>query len=184
MRIEIQKLEEPGGKFSKTYEEGELPLGETDIRLVAPVRITGRGRRDGYEVELTGELQTEVEIACGRCLQPVRTSIATEFDERFVSSVSWRDEELHELKPEDLSLAVFNGEAIDLDELVREEILLAVPTRALCRDDCKGLCAICGVDRNLESCECEQKQIDSRWQKLKELQSSKNKVPSTKFKTK
>ena len=170
MRIEIEKLEELGGKFSKTYEVDELPLGETDIRLFAPVRITGRVRRDGYEVELTGELQTEAEIACGRCLQPVQTPIATEFDERFVSSVSWRDEELHELKPEDLNLAVFSGEAIDLDELVREEILLAVPSHVLCRDDCKGLCAICGVDRNLKSCECEPKEIDSRWQKLKELQ--------------
>ena len=170
MRIDIEKLEGLGGKFSKSYEVDELPLGETDVRLVAPVRITGRGRHDGNEVELRGELKTEIEVACGRCLQPVRSPIVTEFEERFVPSVDWRDEEYHELKPEDLNLAVFSGEAIDLDELVREEILLAVPGHILCHDDCKGLCAVCGTDKNLKSCGCEEKQIDSRWQKLKELQ--------------
>ncbi len=169
MRIEIEKLEEFGGKFSKIYEVDRLPLDETDVRLVAPARITGRMRRDGYELELRGELKTEVEIACGRCLQPVRLPIATELDERFVSSVTWRDEEQHELRMEDLNLAIFNGEAIDLDELVREQILLAVPGHVLCRDDCKGLCAVCRADRNFTSCQCEEKQIDSRWQKLKEL---------------
>ena len=170
MRIEIDKLEELGGRISKIYELDELPLGETDVRLVAPVEIGGQVRRNRDELELRGELQTEVEIACGRCLNPVRLTIQAKFDERFVPSVNWRDEEHHELKPEDLNLAVFDGEAIEIDELVREQILLAVPGHVLCRDDCKGLCPACGADRNTDSCRCEEKQIDPRWEKLRELQ--------------
>ena len=170
MRIEIENLEELGGEFSKVYEGDELPLAETDVRLVAPVDVSGRMRKDGNELEFKGELTTEVEVACGRCLRPVRLPVQSEFDERFLSSVNWRHEEQHELKTEDLNIAVFDGEAIDLDELVREEILLAVPSHVLCRDECEGLCPICGVDKNLESCRCEENQTDSRWEKLKGLQ--------------
>ena len=71
---------------------------------------------------------------------------------------------------DDLNVAVFDGEGIELDEVIREEILLALPAAVLCRESCKGLCPICGVDRNLNDCQCESREVDSRWQKLKELQ--------------
>jgi uncharacterized protein len=69
-----------------------------------------------------------------------------------------------------LDLAVFDGEGIELDDLVKEEILLAMPGHTLCREECKGLCANCGVDLNQNNCDCATKQIDSRWEKLKDLQ--------------
>jgi uncharacterized protein len=103
-------------------------------------------------------------------LQPVELPITTEFNERFVRTVSWAAEEQHELQPEDLNIAVFDGEGIELDDLVREELLLALPVNVLCREDCKGLCPVCGIDRNLSNCQCENDAVDSRWQKLKELQ--------------
>ncbi len=170
MRIEIDKLEELDGKFSQVYESSELPLGESDIRLIEPAKVCGRIRRNDNEVELRGELEAKIEATCGRCLQPVVLPIRSEFAERFVSAVSWRAEEQHELREEDLNLAVFDGEAIELADLVREEILLAVPGHILCRQDCRGLCPVCGVDRNVKSCQCETKEIDLRWQGLKELQ--------------
>jgi uncharacterized protein len=107
---------------------------------------------------------------CGRCLQPVQLPIATEFKERFVRAVSWAAEEQHELQAEDLNVAVFDGEGIELDDLVREELLLALPANVLCREDCRGLCPTCGIDRNLSDCQCESEEGDSRWQALKELQ--------------
>lgn len=170
MRIEIDKLEEFGGKFAQSYEVNELVLGEPDTRLLETAKIHGRVRRDGNEVQLRGELNAKIEVACGRCLKPVVLPIHAEFAERFVPAVKWRTEEQHELREEDLNLAVFDGEAIELDDLVREEILLAMPGHVLCREDCKGLCPICGIDRNVNSCKCETNEIDSRWQGLKELQ--------------
>ena len=74
------------------------------------------------------------------------------------------------MREEDLNLAVFDGAAIELDDLVREEILLALPGHVLCREDCKGLCPVCGIDRNLSGCRCESKETDARWQKLKDFQ--------------
>lgn len=169
MRIEVDKLEEQGGEFSRIYGIDELPLGETDVKLRAPVVVRGRARRKANEINLTGRIETEVETICSRCLKSVKLPVRAGFSERFVSEVSWRNEEQHELKSEDLDLAVLGGEAIDVDELVREEILLALPVQVLCHEDCKGLCAVCGCDRNLVTCTCEPGQIDSRWEKLKEL---------------
>jgi uncharacterized protein len=170
MRIELDSLEQEGGKFSRTYEPGELSLDDDEVGLVEPAEVSGRVRRDGAEVELSGKLRAKIIAACDRCLQPVNLSIGADFKERFVPAVSWRAEQQHELQEEDLNLSVFDGEAIELDDLVREEILLAVPAHVLCREDCKGLCPVCGIDRNQGSCQCETKATDSRWQGLEELQ--------------
>ncbi len=169
MRIEVDRIEEPGGKFAQAYEADSLPLDDQDVRLTAPAEVRGRISRSGKEVELRGHLDSRAEAPCSRCLKPVELPIHAEFAERFVPAVSWREEEQHELQEEDLNLAVFDGEAIEIDDLVREEILLAIPAQVLCSDDCKGLCPDCGIDRNTGSCQCGELHRDERWQKLKNL---------------
>jgi uncharacterized protein len=170
MRIELDKLEEHGGKFERLYEANELPLDDPEVRLVEPAEVSGRIRRKGPDVELRGQLHTKLEVRCGRCLQPVELPISAEFKERFVRTITWAAEEQHELEAEDLNISVFDGEGIELDALVREEILLALPVNVLCREDCQGLCPLCGIDRNMNNCQCETDEVDARWQKLKELQ--------------
>ena len=90
MRIELDRLEELGGKFAEAYEVDSLPLDEEDIRLTEPVEVRGRIKRSGEEVELRGELHAKIESVCNRCLQPVELPIHAEFAERFVPAVSWR----------------------------------------------------------------------------------------------
>jgi uncharacterized protein len=171
MRIELERLEQDSGRFSQTYESGELSLDDAELKLIEPAEIRGQIRRKGSEVELRGEIKGKVAANCDRCLQPVELPINSEFKERFVPAVSWKAEPQHELQEDDLNLAVFDGEAIELDDLVREEIMLALPGHVLCREDCKGLCPVCGIDRNRSTCECETARIDSRWEGLKDLQS-------------
>jgi uncharacterized protein len=168
MRLELENLAKDDS-FAHVYAADELPLDEQDLRLVEPARVEGRVRRKSEEVQVSGTLTTTIETPCARCLKPVLLPIKVEFSERFVRAVSWRAEEQHELASEDLNLSVFDGESIDLDELVREEIELAAPVQAFCREDCKGLCPVCGVDWNLTACECATQEIDSRWQQLKDL---------------
>jgi len=168
MRLELENLVQDG-RFAHVYAPEELRLDERDLKIIEPVTVEGRARRKGAEAQVNGTLATSVETTCARCLKPIRLPIKAEFSERFVTAVSWRSEEQHELAEDDLNLSVFDGEGIDLDELVREEILLATPTQVLCQEGCKGLCPVCGVDRNLTACECESQPVDSRWEKLKDL---------------
>lgn len=168
MRIELENAEEPGGRFSETYEDGELAFDESELRLIEPVQVKGQIRRKSGQLEINGELQTRVALPCGRCLKDVEIPIKVEFAERFAGSVSWRNEEHHELSQEDLDLGLVD-EAVDVNDLVKEEILLALPGHVLCNEDCKGLCPHCGADRNLADCGCEGRQVDARWEKLKDL---------------
>jgi len=170
MRIELENLERSGGAFAETYAPDELTFDEQDLCLRDPVRVTGRIRRQGGNVELRGRLATKAAIACGRCLKFVEVPIEVEFAQRFTPAVAWKNEEQHELQQEDLDLSVFDGEGIELDDLVKEEIVLALPGHILCQEECKGLCPSCGADLNTTNCACETKQIDSRWEKLKDLQ--------------
>ncbi len=168
MRIELENAEEPGGRFSQTFEDGELTLDESELRLIEPVQVKGQIRRKSGQLEIKGELQTRVALPCGRCLKDVELPIKVDFAERFVGSVSWRNEEHHELSQEDLDLGLVD-EAVDVNDLVKEEILLALPGHVLCNENCKGLCPHCGADRNLADCGCEGRQVDARWEKLKDL---------------
>src|SRR5262249_40201480 len=154
MRIELDRLNELAGGFERVYDVGELKLDE-DIRLTEPAQVRGTIKRHRNEVELRGELQGRFEAPCSRCLKPVTGALQVPFDERFVPAVSWREEDQHELSQDDMNLAVFDGEAIELDDLVREEILLSIPGQILCREDCRGLCPVCGIDKNSSSCQCE-----------------------------
>ena len=168
MRLELENLEK-SRQFAHTYQPNDLSLEDTDLRLVEPAEVRGRIRRKGDEIELIGSLTTTLETVCARCLKPVVIPFAADFDERFTKSVSWRSEEQHELATDDLNVSIFDGTGIDLDQLAREQLLLAKPAQVLCREDCQGLCPVCGADRNTVTCKCETQQVDSRWEKLKDL---------------
>jgi uncharacterized protein len=168
MRIELENAEEPGGRFSETYEGEELAFDESELRLIESVQVNGQIRRKSGQLEIKGELQTKIALPCGRCLKDVELPIKVEFAEKFAGSVSWPHEEQHELSKEDLDLGLVD-EAVDVNDLVKEEILLALPTNVLCNENCRGLCPDCGVDRNVEDCGCEGRQVDARWEKLKDL---------------
>jgi uncharacterized protein len=168
MRVELENLEK-NRQFAHTYQPNDLSLEDADLRMIEPAEVRGRLRRQVDELELVGSLTTTLETVCARCLKPVAIPLATDFDERFTTSVSWGAEEQHELASDDLNLSIFDGTGIDLDQLVREQLLLAKPAQTLCREDCQGLCPVCGANRNTAACKCETKQVDSRWEKLKDL---------------
>jgi uncharacterized protein len=169
VRIELDKLEGRSTKLEHTYEPDELVLDDEHARLVEPLRVTARVRRSGHEVRLSGQIDARAEVDCDRCLKKVVVPVETTFDVTYVPAADYLESEAAELQEEDLSLSVYEGEAIDMDELVREQVLLAMPARSLCSEDCKGLCPVCGINRNETPCECEGQATDPRWQALKDL---------------
>ena len=169
MRIELDKLEGKSKAFAHTYEPGEIVLDEENARLVEEPQINGRINRSGQEVRLQGTITARAEVDCDRCLKSMAVPIETDFDVTYIPAVDYERIETAELQAEDLSLSVFEGEAIDVDELVREQVLLALPPRILCTEECKGLCPVCGADKNQQDCACEPAQTDPRWAGLARL---------------
>ncbi|HLL74966.1 MAG TPA: DUF177 domain-containing protein [Pyrinomonadaceae bacterium] len=171
MRIEVESLTAEGKPFEQTYAPGALSLEDEHATLASGVRAWGRASRKGEEVRVRGSLQTSVELHCDRCLGPVPVPVNVDFVANFVRP-SEPTAEARELHDEDLEVSVYDGDSVDLDEIVREQILLALPARQLCREDCKGLCPTCGKNLNAESCDCARHETDPRWAALADLKQS------------
>src|SRR4029078_546553 len=103
-----------------------------------------------------------VQVECDRCLKWIDLPVDSTFKLEYVTREDYLAQQADELTEEDLDLTVFDGEVVEIDALVIEEILLAVPDHILCKGDCKGICPRCGVDRNSANCQCETKEPDPR----------------------
>lgn len=169
MRIELENLEGGKGGFAHVYQPDDLnPLDER-IRLVEPVAVKGNVKLARALVQVNGHIDTRAQVECDRCLQPVELPVNADFALEYITGSDYESSEAAELTDEEMSVSVFDGEAIDVDEIVKEQILLAVPTRMLCREDCKGICPECGIDRNSGECACVTDDVDPRWAALKNL---------------
>ena len=127
----------------------------------------------------SGTFKGHVMVACSRCVNPVKLAIEEKLLVTFmpIAELPADDDDAGgedgaEVDAEDLDLFPFDGETVDLEPLLREQFVLAVPYAPLCAEDCKGLCPQCGIDRNTASCQC-QPPIDPRLAPLKGL-----KIPS------
>ena len=169
MRIELENLEGGKGEFAHVYQPGDLNPVDERIRLSKPATVSGKVRLAGNEVFVNGHVETQAQVECDRCLQPVEMPVNADFALEYITGSEYESSGAAELTEAELSVSVFDGEAIDVDEIVKEQIVLAVPTRMLCREDCEGICPECGTDRNTGDCNCTTEDIDPRWAALKNL---------------
>jgi uncharacterized protein len=169
MRIELENLEGSKGDFAHVYQPEDLNPVDERVSLIAPAAVNGKVRLSDNQVFVNGNVETRAQVECDRCLKPVGIPVNADFTLEYIGDSEYESSEAAELTEEELSVSVFDGEAIDVDEIVKEQILLAVPTRMLCREDCKGICPECGADKNTGECNCVTNEIDPRWAALKDL---------------
>jgi uncharacterized protein len=169
MLIELASLERQGGKFNHRYEAGELELNEPRVRIAEAPIVSGRIQQTDPKVTVSGKVEAQLQLECDRCLKAVTVPVSSQFNVEYVTPEVYQAGGAAELLDDDLSLSVFNGAVIDIDDLVREQLVLTLPTQVLCREDCKGLCPVCGNDKNLRDCACQEAEIDPRWAGLKEI---------------
>ncbi|HEY8549751.1 MAG TPA: DUF177 domain-containing protein [Vicinamibacterales bacterium] len=161
---------------------GEVPLvrqfaaeqvapSDGDLQVSGPVRFSGRLAKKEERYQLTGHVSARLELACARCLEPFFWPVETDVDLTYVplgAPDAEPDEEI-ELQDEDLNTAYYSEQVLDLGEMLREQFYLSLPMQPRCREDCRGLCPQCGVNRNLESCTCETRWQDPRLEALRAL---------------
>jgi uncharacterized protein len=173
MRIELATLGGGKGAFAHTYAPDELVVADERLKVIEPPVVSGNIRQKGSRVHVAGRVTARVEAECDRCLKSVEIPVDSNFKLEYVTAEEYQAQQAIELTESDLELSVFDGDVIDIDELVTEEILLAVPDHVLCSEACKGICAVCGVNKNSTECGCESSEVDPRWAGLKKLMNSK-----------
>jgi uncharacterized protein len=119
------------------------------------------------QVAVTGNYRATVRLQCGRCLEPLTAQVGSELELRLLPSPGAREEV--ELGPDDLELDFYQGDMLDVGGLLRSETFLALPMKPLCRPDCRGLCPVCGANRNVTACACAASAVDPRLAPLEAL---------------
>lgn len=163
MIIQVSELPEEGLTFDDV---GAFPsaFGDASWRLDAVnVSLTP----DGTDVVVHGRIDATVPQVCGRCLESFPAPVMANVDLTLTPRPGDRDN--RELGQDDLDVDFYVGGELDLDRLVEAETTLALPMKPLCRTDCRGLCPVCGVNRNVTACECQERQPDPRLAALKNL---------------
>jgi len=158
MRLEVKRIiHTPGGRidFDERQDLSDVDFGGV-CPAVRPVSVVGQVRNSAGMLRLQMDLDTVLSCVCDRC--------GTRFDKPFHVTAEHLLAETLESEEDDDILLLDDG-AVDLDALAREEFILGMDTKTLCREDCKGLCPGCGANLNNEACRCK-KAIDPRWSAL------------------
>ncbi len=169
MLLDLTRYRRPVDHFTRTFEPAEV-AGEGDAyQVVAPVVLDFEIQKDKDRFHLIGTVKTELELPCSRCLEPFRMLVDTTFDARFHPAAELDAAEEREVDEDDLETSYYRDDQLDLNELLREQFYLALPMKPLCREDCRGLCPVCGTNRNTATCGCEHVWEDPRLAPLKGL---------------
>lgn len=133
--------------------------------LVGQVRFT----RVGGKILAEGHAEVDLELTCTRCLTPFVRSVSIDILEEFQPTVPLPGNQSPAGPPEDPALVIDGRNMLDLSEVVRQNLFLAMEDCTHCSEDCAGLCPRCGQDLNEGPCECGEEPVDSRWAALAAL---------------
>ena len=169
MQLDLTRYRQPASQFGRTFPPNEVEQEGDVYRIVAPVEVNLEIHKDKDRFRLVGTAKTELELQCGRCLEPFRLPFDGAIDVRYLPASELSTEEEREVEEEDLDTSYYRDDQIDLNELLREQFYLALPMKPLCRDDCAGLCPQCGTNQNTGTCQCTSQWEDPRLAPLKGL---------------
>ena len=169
MRINVSGLKRAVGE-TKHYELKEeikqAEAADNELQIIEPIELTLDVTNGGTYLEAKGTIKTAVRLVCGRCLESFDYPLVTDFNEKYVAAEVFGDQDDQETDEECIT---FTGDYIDLKPEVMAGIQLAIPMRQVCRDDCRGLCAKCGINLNRDKCRCADEDIDPRMAVLQDL---------------
>ena len=169
--VDLKDLGHEKLSFAASFEPGVVDFGSESVHQVGPLDWSASAERAGEEIRIAGSLKTSVELPCSRCLEPARIAINKPFDLFFRQ----RDEDMFdedeevELDEADTRTAFFTGSQLAIADILREQILLALPMKALCTLDCKGLCPHCGTNLNSGNCNCPKESFNPHMDTLLEI---------------
>jgi uncharacterized protein len=177
MFLDIKDLEVRPREFEEEFQPGVIDLGE-DVRQRTPLKVVGRaelveehhGKHEVIkDIRLRGRLAASLELQCARCLEPVPQNVDRKFEllYRPLGADAGRDE--LSVTDAEAEIGYYQGAGVLLEDVLREQVLLALPLKAICKENCRGLCPQCGKNLNQERCSCTVPADDPRWEALRDI---------------
>lgn len=185
MRVNIDEIKESGLERSWDVSREQLDVvvreDRAGYRAAGPARVSARLEKLARRVRLRAATRAELTCPCGRCLDSVTLAVPVDFELSLVpdeeappsSREAGRDRDEGpaggSFRAEEADEERYRGKVIDLDPILREQILLSLPAYPVCRESCKGLCSVCGQNLNERECGCARRVPDPRWAGLEKL---------------
>jgi len=166
--MELRKV-----RFDETFEPGQIEFASENLEQATPLHAVGSAellKNSGGEVRIQGRYTVDLAAPCDRCLADTRFPLDAGFDlfYRPVSAIA-RSEEV-EIDEGEAEIGFYEHGGLELEDILREQVLLALPMQRVCREDCKGICPVCGKNRNETACDCHVGTVDDRWGALRKLE--------------
>jgi len=169
MIVELSSIGTSAKPINITIGDDQINLDGDNLRLAGPAAFRGDMQRVDGRPHIRGMLVADIETSCSRCLELLERHLEIAFDDVFVDASEEPTAAEAEVAETELDESLVIGGHVDMSEVVREQILLAMPEQVYCKDDCKGLCPKCGENRNLIDCTCADNDVDPRWAALRDL---------------
>jgi len=177
MEFRIIDLEKEPIDFDLEMPPGVVDLG-TEAEQQGPLAASGRAevlhehrgpKEIVADIRLRGRFSGVFQVPCARCVEPVELPLAADFDLIFRPAGADSEATERSITAPETEIGYYLEDSLVLEDVLREQVLLSLPVRTLCKPDCKGLCPHCGADRNSQPCSCTGE--DPRWEALAGLRS-------------
>jgi uncharacterized protein len=170
MFLDLNKLHGQPEHFERAFQPSEFNPPDDDYRVATPVELSMDVEKAGGDAfRVNGRVTTRLEMECGRCLEPFEVPVDARFELRYVPQVDASEAGEQEIAEDDLITAYYREGTLDVIEMIREQLHLALPMKPLCQEACRGLCAECGTNLNRTDCGHKPEWEDPRLSVLKDL---------------
>ena len=179
MEFKVSELEREPIDFDLKMGPGAVDFGELAEQAGqlaaagrAEVLHEHRGPRDIVaDIRLRGHFAGRFQVPCARCVEPVELPLAADYDLIFRPAAADAEASERSITAPETEIGYYLKDSLLLEDVLREQVLLSLPVRTLCKPDCKGLCPRCGANRNSQPCTCDVGPSDPRWEALAGLRS-------------
>jgi len=177
MEFKVSELEREPIDFDLALKPGAVDLGE-EAEQVGDLHTEGsaevlhehRGPKDIVaDIRLRGRFAGKFQVPCARCVEPVEIPLKADFDLIFRPAEADSEALERSITAPETEIGYYLKDSLLLEDVLREQVLLTLPVRTLCKPDCKGLCPRCGENRNSTACTCDEGPSDPRWEALSGL---------------
>jgi uncharacterized protein len=168
--MELRKI-----RFDEIFAPGQIDFASADVHQVSPLHAQGTAEllaHTGGEVRVRGKYDVQLETECDRCLGRAEFPVDASFDLFYRPMSFIAKEEEVEIDEGEAEIGFYEGAGLELADILREQVLLQLPMQRVCAEECKGICPVCGGNRNETACDCHTENIDDRWGALRKLSNS------------
>jgi uncharacterized protein len=171
MFLSVKELELRKISFDKIFEPGQIEFTGEDLEQSSPLHAIGSAEllpESGGQMHVSGSYTVEMVAQCDRCLASVRFPLKADFDLYYRPASDVPQEEEVKIDAGEAEID-FYEDGLELEDILREQVLLALPMQRVCSETCKGICPGCGKNRNETACDCKPV-VDDRWAALRNLE--------------